>query len=285
MTEDNFKKMTEKEVDELWERIRNDIDAYEVQQQKKKRIRTWFSVASIAIIAIVASTLFMKVEPGVTEDNSVQYAMNQQYNYQTGDAERTVVNLPDGSKMWLNAHTKAYIPDQFTGDTREVTVDGEAYFEVVHDSEHPFIVNSHNAKVEVLGTKFSVKDRQTIKESSVVLVSGSVMVDAKNNGSRIKLQPNQRIRLHQTEFDVENVRAEELVSWTKGLYTFNDEDLAEILKELASYYGVKVKFDRKIDIPFSGKIDLGDSFDNILKGFGSMNYLEYNYVNGCYIIH
>lgn len=287
MSDINNRKISDKEIDELWTRIQNDIVSYEAQQRKAKKRNLFLSIAAIGLVAIVISSvmLFKTDYEEAVIINPTQQSLLTDYNYQTGDAERTEVTLPDGSTMWMNAHTRAYVPTKFTGKNREVIVDGEAYFDVVRDTQHPFIVKSSNTQVEVLGTKFAVKDGLYAKESNVVLVSGSVMVDSKNSGSRTKLQPNQRLKINETEFAVENVNAEELVSWIKGIYTINEENLSSILKDLANYYGVKLKIEKEINTPFSGKIDLGESFESILIGFKTMKYIEYQYINGCYIIY
>src|SRR5690606_36229691 len=101
------------------------------------------------------------------------------------------VSLPDGTKVWLNADSKLYYPRAFSGNTRTVQMEGEAYFEVAKDEQKPFIVQTNRQKVEVLGTHFNVNAYSEEPISAVSLLEGKVKVSLANQAERTLLPGQQ----------------------------------------------------------------------------------------------
>lgn len=145
------------------------------------------------------------------------------------------VILPDGTKVWLNNVSSLRYPVAFTGNTREVTVTGEAYFEVAKDAGKPFTVKVNDVNVQVLGTAFNIS-AYTTRDTRAVLLEGSVRImDAHN--SRL-LKPGQALATGGVNKwkVITDEHAEESISWTKGVFDFRDVPLSEILKSLAQWY-------------------------------------------------
>lgn len=151
------------------------------------------------------------------------------------------LHLADGSEVWLNSATELEFPLSFAGQTREITIRGEAYLKVTKDAAKPFIVHLPHSTVQVLGTEFNVNtyDSGVVK---VALVEGAVNLQATTGES--KLTPGKQAIYHvggpilQETFD-----ARQVLSWRKGLFYFNNASLEEISKVVPRWYGVQVTID------------------------------------------
>lgn len=171
-------------------------------------------------------------QPAVSGYNTIETPKGGQYQ----------VVLPDGSKVWLNAYSSLRLPLNFAnGKERRVELKGEAYFEVSHQPERPFIVMSGQQLVQVLGTHFNVKayaDERTIKTS---LLEGKVRVTAGTH--HVTLVPGQQARLVDDAITVANVDTQEAVAWKDGYFRFDDERLEDIMHSVARWYDVDVVFE------------------------------------------
>ena len=150
--------------------------------------------------------------------------------------------LSDGSKVWLNSMTELRFPVTFTGEQRKVYLTGEAYFEVTHDSVHPFIVETPDGmEVKVYGTEFNMN---TYEKGVVqtVLVKGKVGVRGGVLGKEVVLAPEQMAvyREKTGEIQVENVDPYKYVAWKDGEFVFERETIEEIMERLSRWYDVKV---------------------------------------------
>jgi ferric-dicitrate binding protein FerR (iron transport regulator) len=154
--------------------------------------------------------------------------------------------LPDGSKVVLNASTKFKYPDQFNAHVREVFLDGEAFFEVVHQEETPFTVHTAHQKISVLGTSFNVMDYSADDYAITTLVSGRVKIQPADSmgqpGIEYLLKPNQQAFLNKTtsELTLENITIDPKRTWVNKIYHFRDEPLLRIAQRLEKIYGVKI---------------------------------------------
>lgn len=157
---------------------------------RKKRQYWWYVAA--ACLAFIFFATWKWWPAGGDKEHEIVYL--QQLVTQKGF--RSQVLLPDGSKVWLNAGSKLDYPKQFNGKTRDVQLQGEAYFEVTKDSEKPFFVHTKSFDIKVLGTGFNV--RAYLDEDSAVtsLVHGSVeVIVGKKEKRTILLHPNEKITL------------------------------------------------------------------------------------------
>lgn len=200
--------------------------------------------------------------------------------------KRSVLTFSDGTKAWVNAGSKLVYPTEFSKDKREIYVDGEVYIEVFEDTKRPFVVNTQDMRVKVLGTKFNVSAYKIDKEKSVVLLSGSVNVSSKKYNSELTLTPNQKYLVQEDSYKVKTVDAENYTSWTKGLYIFESEELKNILIRLERYYGVRIKCDDTIeDLKCSGKLDLKEDLNKLLTELARALSTEYKKeTDGSYIM-
>lgn len=154
------------------------------------------------------------------------------------------LQLPDGSRVWLNAASSITYPNAFTGDTRSVQITGEAYFEVAKDAERPFEVQAGNMKVEVLGTHFNINAYAGEPAIKTTLLEGAVRV------REAVLKPGEQAILAATgKFQVEDdVEIDEVMAWKNGFFQFNDADMPTVMRQLENWYDVTVIYEGGVPV-------------------------------------
>ena len=157
----------------------------------------------------------------------------------TPSGERVAMVLSDGTVVYLTSNSYLKYPSTFEKDKREVTLVGRAYFEV-KKSKIPFIVNTSDMNIEVLGTSFDVESRNSGSSASVILVEGSVKVFAEGRSKVIF--PDEQISLHRQtkEITVKNVDSRLLTMWKDGVLIVHGQSFPEVVESLSSWYGVKI---------------------------------------------
>lgn len=182
------------------------------------------------------------------------------------NGKRSTLALEDGTKMWINAGSRVIYPRKFEKNKRMIYVDGEVYMEVSHEENRPFIVKTNMMDVEVLGTSFNVTAYKKDVQSSVVLVTGSVRVTAKDE--QVQIVPNERYSYSpQNGGQVKEVNSSDYISWKEGIYVYHSEPLSSILNRLSRYYGKDILYNQDVgQFKCSGKLDLQDDLDSLLEG-------------------
>lgn len=186
-------------------------------------------------------------------------ATNETVEYNTLVVSRGgeyILTLSDGTKVWLNSETELKYPVRFTGNTREVSVKGEAYFEVKRDTLRSFVVHTPYSNTKVLGTSFNVSAYEDETTTAITLVSGKVEVY--NQHEKCILKPgwqavteNKSGTLKTREVDVTGY-----VSWKDGMFEFNDMPLEQLVSQLSRWYDVDFFFANSDirDFKFTGAI-------------------------------
>lgn len=155
--------------------------------------------------------------------------------------ERSSVELPDGTKVKLNSATKLTYPGSF-GRERRVKLSGEAYFNVVHDEEHPFIVELGKIDVKVLGTSFNISSYEDQENIVVVLLEGKVEVTS--GAKDYVMHPNDKVVINKSTSTLHytKVCASDYIEWTKGNLYFDNEPLDVIANVLSRTYDIEIRF-------------------------------------------
>ena len=180
--------------------------------------------------------------------------------------KRSSLVLADGTKIWVNSSSTVIYPNLFTGDKREIYVEGEAYLEVAHDSEKPFYVKTQTMNVRVLGTRFNVCAYREDNRQQVVLVNGKVEVETHDQQNQI-LTPNELFDYdkQQSKVSVTKVDTNDYISWKEGYYQFSRQELSVLFKRLSRYYAVPIVWDETVgSLSCSGKLDLTRQIDDVL---------------------
>jgi transmembrane sensor len=148
------------------------------------------------------------------------------------------VQLPDGTKVWLNSLSSLTYPTNFNNKKeRVVSLVGEAYFEVFKNEKQHFIVNSLSQKIEVLGTHFNINAYPNNNGIYTTLIEGSISVSA-GNSSNILKPGEQSIINSANEINVSNVETDYAIAWKEGYFMFNYQRMEDIMKQLERWYGV-----------------------------------------------
>jgi ferric-dicitrate binding protein FerR (iron transport regulator) len=188
------------------------------------------------------------------------------------------LELPDGTKVWLNAASRITFPTAFTGSERKVTISGEVYFEVARNAEKPFKVSAASANIEVLGTSFNISAYSDEGYVKATLLEGGVRVSGE--GSRdnrlregVVLKPGDQAVVNENVNDQVNdqlrvyskVDIEQVIAWKNGLFYFNSTDIATVMQQLSRWYDIDVRYEGKVpDIRVTGKMDKGLNLNDIL---------------------
>ncbi len=154
------------------------------------------------------------------------------------EGKSLAVALPDGSRVWLHPGSTIYFPSRFEGLVRQVKLEGEAYFQVKRDEQRPFVVDAGGLRTKVLGTEFNVNTNGR-NGATVVLVSGSVRVDADGGGTT--LVPGTQAVAQKDGLVVMAADTEKYTNWRDGYFYFDNQPLDEILVEIGRNYGVTVE--------------------------------------------
>lgn len=174
--------------------------------------------------------------------------------------------LADGSKVWLNADSKLKYPVNFVGESRDVYLEGEAYFDVATDREHPFIVHTSRGAVEVLGTDFNVRDYRDEHKVVTTLVQGKVVYRSRDQlFGEVVLEPGFQVEDREDgTLEAKEVDVVLYTGWKDGKYFFENATLEEIMQELTRWYGITVFYKREEvkNLHFTGDLerykDIGD---------------------------
>lgn len=150
--------------------------------------------------------------------------------------------LADGTQVWLNAASSIRYPTAFEGNTRNVEVTGEAYFEVAHDSARPFRVTTGNQTVEVLGTHFNISGYPDEPVTKTTLLTGSIRIA--QSGKTVILKPGQQSQVNgQKGITVtDHANIEEAVAWKNGYFRFNNENIRSVMRKLSRWYDVDIEY-------------------------------------------
>lgn len=182
------------------------------------------------------------------------------------------IRLPDGTNVFLNAGSRLIYPNFFADNIREVFLVGEAFFDVKHNKEKPFVVQTNDIRVRVLGTQFNISAYPSDNIIETLLVSGKVRLQQNNTkifSETTELSPGQLATFSKTErtTQLKNVDIENYTLWKENLLKFESTDLSRVVKKLERYYNIRFKYNDTFlgVIKISGKLDLGDSRESVLE--------------------
>lgn len=182
--------------------------------------------------------------------------------------QRVSITLEDGTVVWLNAQSRLTYPTAFVGSERRVSVEGEAYFEVAKNAEKPFIVTSQGIEMKVLGTSFNVYSYPGENVSRISLLEGSLQIykqEAPENA--VILRPREEVIIEDNKMSVSMIPSNNYFLWKDGIYSFEDETLANVFKKLELYYDIKieVKDPAILNWKYTVKFRQRDGIDEILR--------------------
>lgn len=227
---------------------RFDKETKHVTIKRIDRYKYALRVSAAAIIFLlggISSLLFWQQPEQIIPAVVQEY---KEYVVEVPLGAKSKVTFPDGSVVWLNAGSKLTYDSNFAKESRSIELSGEGYFEVSKNKELPFVVNTGELAVRVLGTKFNLKSYEEDSEVKVTLKEGAVKVgDFLADAVPIVLQPNQRFTLKKEDLtvSVDSVDASHIDNWRNGAMVFDKVSLEEITKELKRLYDIPVRIENE----------------------------------------
>lgn len=227
-------------------------------KKQRRTIRFALQYAAAGLI-LVASTFFLTryFSLNSNETNTLYVPAGQ----------RAQLTLHDGTQVWLNAQSTLTYPARFSGKQREVSVVGEAYFDVAENPRRPFVVNTQQLTMEVMGTEFNVYSYPESGFTQTSLVEGSLRVsETVKKGQPVLLSPNQQVTYSGDKIKLEKLNNPEHLLWRKGIYAFDNERLIDIIAKLELYYDINILVEDPeiFNVRYTGKFRQRDGIDEIL---------------------
>ncbi len=191
---------------------------------------------------------------------------------------RTKFQLPDGSTGYLNSGSRLKYPVSFASE-RTVELSGEAFFDVVHNKEIPFHVNTKNLNIKVLGTTFNVIANENEPTEEIVLQTGKVDISSKTGKQLAVLAPNEQLilNINKRTFVKNEVEASQYSTWKDGKLVFRNENMQQVARRLSRWYNADVVVDdRKLDDYTFHATFIDEPLDEVLKLLSITTPISYN---------
>ena len=161
--------------------------------------------------------------------------------------------LPDGTMVWLNAASSLRFPAAFNGNTREVEVTGEAFFDVKKDNVKPFIVHAGEQQLQVLGTSFNINTYSDEEAPATTLITGSLRVSAETQKQSILLKPGQQAVLSRQQLLLRPCNTHDITAWKEDKFSYTETSIAVVMRQLARWYNLEVQYEGPVPVStFSG---------------------------------
>lgn len=258
------------------------------QRSGKRRRLTWYSIAAAFTLSLCLAGWWWKSDP--VEKAPVGEMAEEVVVQSNPKGQKSTIVLPDGSKVKLNSDSYLEYRENFRSE-REVRLVGEAFFDVVHDSAHPFIVHSGDVTIRVLGTSFNVQAFPFEESMSVAVVTGRVFVENASAGFSSRqgvLLPREMVRIdHKTgTFEKGIYDPEAMLAWKDGILTFDKASFNEIVDRLERWYGVKfvIKRTRPITRGFTGRYE-NPSLKLVLEGMSFSSEFKFEIKGDTVVIY
>ena len=232
-----------KNLDKILYRIHYDINT-RLSAQKAwpfdKIIKWSFRIASVVILPfVILMGIHMFTETKLKKGTWVEI--------KSPAWTRVQFSLPDGTTGWLNSNSSVKYYGNFNTD-RQVSLTGEAYFDVFKDKKRPFIVNTPEINVKVLGTRFNIASYKNENNVEVVLEEGNLVFNDKEINKSYTMRPNDLVVYDKTlkDFSTEVVHPQKYISWTEGKLEFRNDALDAIVRKLERWYNIDIEINGSI---------------------------------------
>ena len=252
--------------------LRYKIDQKEVEAPKQQPSRRlWVQLSSIAAILIVGILC-----GGYMAHFFLNYKMNQdQLVFETPRGEKSMVVLPDGTEVWLNANSRL-VYRSFSKSLRSVELKGEAFFRVAHNEHAPFVVRTNECDIKVLGTTFNVMAYDEFGRKEITLLSGKVDVLFEGGTEKV-LRPGQALILKDHKIHISEVNASQSSEWVDNKFNFKDIPLSELIKRLENWYDVDIILENNTgrEVNYTGTFKNEETIWQVLDAIKVYTFIEY----------
>ena len=267
------------ELDELGHHNVNRLN-YHINKQKTISInvpitrRLWVQVASVAAILtfglLMGSTFTWFISNNKTN--------SEQLVFETPRGHKSLVKLPDGTQVWLNANSRL-VYNTFSSNRRQVELKGEAFFNVARNKKAPFIVKTDECEIEVLGTIFNVMAYNDFGRKEITLLSGKVNVHSEN--AENVLEPGQAMIMTDHKIKVVDVNPYQASGWVVNKFNFQNIPLSELMKRLENWYDVDIVLENNTgkEINFTGTFKNEETIWQVLDAIKFYTPISYKKTN------
>lgn len=244
----------------------NETDYQEKQPNRKLLLRV-ASIAAILLIGLFIGSLVTALYSGSDKKT-------EQLVFATPRGMKSMVKLPDGSEVWLNANSQL-VYNSFSAKQRLVELKGEAFFKVAHNERVPFFVHTSKCNVKVLGTTFNVMAYDDFGRTEIALLSGKVDVEAE--GKLKVLSPGQTLILKSKDIQIEEVNTSRASDWVDNKFNFKDIPLSELMKRLENWYDVDITLENPSgkEVNYSGTFKNEETIWQVLDAIKVYSSIEY----------
>ncbi len=250
-----------------------------------KRKSDWLSpilkVAAMIAVILTTSILYFTQTADVTDDITESVPVV----FQTDDVQQNIITLRDGSVVHLNHDSELIVAKNFLDGTREVTLTGEAYFEIEHDADQPFIIHANQSSVEVLGTAFNVRSLTNTNNVQVAVVDGRVSFANKIHNEKelsVVLSKGQYgyLDIEEQTIAVDEVAIENYMAWKSGRLVFEELALSQVCTQLHRLYQIECRYENEEIKDFQLTANFSnDSLEKTLSVIALTLKIDYNIEN------
>lgn len=258
----------------------------ENKSPNRNRRRLYYKIASYAaILCLIVGVLYFLQNDRINLTPSSNQAQITYIHVEVPAGAREKYILPDQSVVWLNAGSTFKYPATFNGQTREVFLNGEGYFQVAKDANHPFIVNTAKGNITVTGTTFNVYSYDAKPRFVTALLEGHVRVNVPE-GQTVNLLPAQKAEWVNESLNVSPVTDPDIYRWMEGLICFENEEITAVLENLENSFGQQITIQHlsNPNLLLTGKFRISDGLEYALKILSESYGITYKTDGNGYII-
>jgi ferric-dicitrate binding protein FerR (iron transport regulator) len=240
----------------------------------------------MGIISIQGGTKIIKQNNGLLTYSKSQAGQSQTLfnTISTPKGGQYQIVLSDGTKVWLNAASSIRFPNEFSGETREVAVTGEAYFEVTSDPIMPFNVLVNGMIIKVLGTHFNVRAYKDEPTTKITLMEGAIKVIEGNKSALLK--PHQQLQINPAGrlITIDDVNMQGILAWKNNQFWFHDDSIQTVMRELSRWYNMNVIIEGQIPQHFGGYISKDLYVSQVFEALQATSHIQYKIQDSTIIV-
>jgi ferric-dicitrate binding protein FerR (iron transport regulator) len=247
----------EPDIASNWASFSRKMQAGQVATQPMTVVRSYRSIiraaAAVLLLGGAATAWFMLRAP-------------EQITVQTAANETNIIALPDGTRAFINKNSSLRYAKHFNDGERAIHLEGEAFFDVVKDDAHPFVVYTTQSRTQVLGTTFDVK-AYAVQPVEVFVLSGKVAVSAQEKESRqVVLTEGRKVTVRDNQLLTEDaISNHDFIAWKDNIMVFNDEPIGDVIRKVEALYGVKIEAAEAVaDYSIRTRVSPGQPLEEVL---------------------
>lgn len=246
---ENIEDSINKETSIIFNEIKRDVNSYnfnsiQIKDSKYQKVGLWLvRIAAILLLFGLIHVFLRREPPRLIENTQISKSTSQTYIRSTKKGEKAVIPLADGSIVYLNADSKLTYPRYFDSITREVILEGEAYFVIEKNMQKPFRVAVENVVTEVVGTEFNIRNRKP-GEIDVAVIKGKVRTfNSTIENVIIDIDRGQMVKFNKKSgFEkLSKIDISEILAWRQNKLAFNRTPLADVLQEIELNFDIRTK--------------------------------------------